>query len=136
MNLREKVIRGFVETSIENEDIIVRNLLQTGRIEREEWEEISGDLQELVEQYEKEEITSEEFIKQRKEITKGFNKSKEEKKAGLTGEKAEELYEQIRGKQREALKQAYMESSYSTLRISAKILSARIKFIIDRIKNM
>lgn len=136
MNLREKVIEGFVATYIENEQVIVRNLLQTGRIEREEWKQISQDFQELTERYNEEEIKPGEYIRKRKELRKEFNKSQEEKQAGLTRDKADKCYEEIKEQEEKNLKKAYNESDNSTIRIAGKILSARIKFIIARLKTI
>ena len=136
MNLRDKVIEGFVATYIENEQVIVRNLLQTGRIEREEWKEISQDFQELTQRYRENEITPGEYIEKRKELRKEFNKSQEEKQAGLTRDEAEGCYSEIKEQEEKTLKKAYNESGHSTIRIAGKILSARIKFIIARLKTI
>jgi len=136
MNLRDKVIQGFVATYIENEQIIVRNLLQTGRIEREEWKDLSKEFQELTEKYSEEEITSKEYIKKRREIRKKFDKYREEKQAGLTRDEADKCYNEIKESQEETLKEAFKNSEHSTIRIAGKIVSARIKFIIARLKNI
>lgn len=136
MNLRDKVIEGFVATYIENEQVIVRNLLQTGRIEREEWKQISQDFQELTQRYRENEITPGEYIEKRKELRKEFNKSQEEKQAGLTRDEAEGCYSEIKEQEEKTLKKAYNESGHSTIRIAGKILSARIKFIIARLKTI
>jgi len=136
MNLREKVIEGFVATYIENEQVIVRNLLQTGRIEREEWKQISRGFQELTEKYNENEITPGEYIKERKELRKEFNKSQEEKQAGLTRDEADGCYSEIKEEEEESLKKAYNESGHSTIRIAGKILSARIKFIVARLRTI
>ncbi|PSH00636.1 MAG: hypothetical protein BRC30_02495 [Nanohaloarchaea archaeon SW_7_46_7] len=136
MNLRDKVIQGFVATYIENEQAIVRNLLQTGRIDREEWQELSEQFQELAEKHAEEEITSQEYIKQRRELRKKFDKYREEKQAGLTRDEADKNYNQIKKNQEETLKKAFKNSSHSTLRIAGKIVSARIKFMIARLKTI
>jgi seryl-tRNA synthetase len=136
MNLREKVIKAYTDTYTENEEVIVRNLLQTGRIDEEEWQEIAEQLTELAEAYRNSEKTPEQFIKGRKQVRKKFNKSGEEKKAGLTRDEAENLYHQIKEQQQQTLEKAYKESGYSTLRIAGKILSARLKFIAARLKNI
>lgn len=136
MSLRDKVIEGFVATYIENEQVIVRNLLQTGRIEREEWKQISRDFQGLTEKYNEEEIDSGEYIKERKELRKEFNKSQEEKQAGLTRDEADKCYSEIKEEEEKTLRKAYNESEHSTIRIAGKILSARIKFIVARLKTI
>lgn len=136
MNLREKVIEGFVATYIENEQVIVRNLLQTGRIEREEWKQISQEFQELTGKYKENQITPGEYIQKRKELRKEFNKSQEEKQAGLTRDEADNCYQEIKEEEEKTLKKAYNQSGHSTVRIAGKILSARIKFIIARLKTI
>ncbi|MFB6115410.1 MAG: hypothetical protein ABEK04_03880 [Candidatus Nanohalobium sp.] len=136
MSLREKVIKGFVHTYIENEEKIVRNLMQTGRLEKEEWNAIADKLTELAEKYEEGELKPEEYIKNRRDVRKEIDKSREEKKAGMTREEAEKLYQNIKEEQRETLENAYIDSNFSMLAILAKTLSARLKFIVARLKNI
>lgn len=136
MNLREKVIEGFVATYTENEKVIIRNLLQTGRIDEEEWSQISQELTQLAQEYQDGEKDPNQFIKERRQIRKQFNRSREEKQPGLTREEAEGLYQEIEEEQRETLEKAFKQSGHSTVRITAKVLSARIKFIAARLKNI
>lgn len=136
MNLREKVIEGFVHTYIENEEKIIRNLLQTGRLEREEWSSIAAQLSDLENSYSEGSLGPEEYIKKRKEVRKEIEKAREEKKAGITREEAEDLYREIKESQRDVLQKAYIESDFSIIRIMVKILSARMKFIAARLKNI
>jgi uncharacterized protein (DUF3084 family) len=136
MNLREKVINAFAATYIENEKVIVRNLLQTGRIDEEEWEKIAQQLNQLAEEYNTGDKEPEEFLAERKEVRKNFNRSREEKKAGLTREESEGLYQEIEEEQRETLEKAFTECGYSTIRMSMKILISRLKFIAARLKNI
>ena len=136
MSLREKVINGFTEMYVENERAMVCNLLQTGRIDREEWDEISKSLLDLTEDYEEGDLTPEKFLKQRKNVRKKFSRPKEEKKPGLTGGDAEDLYRDMEEEQKEMMKKALEESGKSTPRIALKIALIKINFVISRLKNI
>lgn len=136
MSLREKVIQGFVHTYIENEEKIVRNLLQTGRLEKEEWSSIASQLSELQDSYRINNLEPEAYIKQRQKVRKEMERVREEKKAGMTREKAESLYAELKEDQRSTLEKAYLESNFSVIRIMSKTLSARMKFISARLKNI
>ncbi len=136
MNIREKVVRGFAETYIDNEQVIIRDLLQSGRIDKEEWQRISQDLQSLAQRYRDGKISATDYIKNRNQIREEFNRSKEEKQPGLTREEADKMCEEIAEDQKQALKKAYMESSSSTIKIAFKILAARVKFTAARLKNI
>lgn len=136
MKFRERVINGFVHTYIENEEKIVRNLLQTGRMNEEEWNNIAERLEEKAEKFLEEEYGPKKFIRARREELTEFNRAKEEKKAGMPKEKASKLYGEIKDNQRKVLERAYTESDISTITVLGKTLSARLRYTITRLKNL
>ncbi|MFB6180354.1 MAG: hypothetical protein ABEJ93_00590 [Candidatus Nanohalobium sp.] len=136
MNIREEVIKGFTHTYIENEEKIVRNLLQDGRLEEKEWEQIKDHLNHLKNKFQQKEITPEQYLQKRKQVREKLEKPQKTKKPGKTREQAEKTYRKIKEEQRKALKNAYIRSHYSTLRILQKTLSARISYTITQLKNI
>lgn len=130
------MIKGFVHTYIENEEKIVKNLLQTGRMNEEEWQGIADRLGQKAADYLQEEIAPKEYIRSRSEEITEFNRSREEKEAGMTSEKATNLYGEIKENQRKALQKAYIDSSISTFTVLAKTLTARFKYTVTRLKNL
>lgn len=134
MSLRASVVKGFVDSYLRSEERIVIRLLRTGRLEKEEWSEISGKLNTLAENYENGEISPQEFLEKRKELEEEIHHGRTEKNGGTTKEEAFELYEEYREQHEDVLVDAYIRSGRSTIVLLANIPVIKLRNFVAGIR--
>ncbi|MFB6204558.1 MAG: hypothetical protein ABEJ69_00505 [Candidatus Nanohaloarchaea archaeon] len=134
MRLRERIVKGFVDSYMRTEQRLVILLLRTGRITSSEWSQVSEELNELAEAYQNGEITAEEFIDDRKDLEEEIRSDREEKKEGCTKEEALSLYTDYRNRHEDALEEAFMESNRSTIGFLLKIPLVKARYTLSGIR--
>jgi hypothetical protein len=134
MSLRVRTVKGFVNSYLRSERKLVTDLLRTGRLTPEEWEEIARKFEEPAEEYENGDITAEEFLERRREIEKELRNGREEKQQGVPREEAFELYSDHRDRHEQLLEVAYMDTGKSTLHFLFKIPALRVRRMLSSLR--
>lgn len=135
MRLREKIAEGFTHSYLRTEQKIVVDHLRAGRIDQETWQEHLKELEEITEQYLAGEMNPQKFLKRREQITKEIRNAEHSDITGVTKEEAINLYEPVREKHEDILKEAHQESTPTT-RIFYKTISNKMALTFTQFKNI
>ncbi len=133
--LREKITEGFTHSYLRTEQKIVVDHLRSGRIDQQEWKEHLEELEEITEAYLAGEVNPREFLERREAITREIRHAENMDICGLTRDEAVNLYEPVRQKHEEVLKQAHQESTPTT-RIFYKTLANKMALTFTQFKNI
>jgi hypothetical protein len=136
MELKKKVAEGFAHSYLRNEEKVVIRHLQTGRLDQKEWQQHLKDLEELIEDYVAGEIQPEKFLEKRREKTREFMKTKDKESRGLTREEAMNLYQPLREKHREVIKDAHEESGTTMVELFVRTLNNKLNRTICEARNI
>ena len=133
--LREKITEGFTHSYLRTEQKIVVDHLRSGRIDQQEWREHLEELEEITEAYLAGEMNPRNFLERREAITKEIRNAENMDICGLTRDEAVNLYEPIRERHEEVLKQAHQEST-TTTRIFYKTIANKMALTFTQFKNI
>ncbi|MFB6203972.1 MAG: hypothetical protein ABEK01_05770 [Candidatus Nanohaloarchaea archaeon] len=133
MEIRERIVRGYINAYLRSEQKMVTKLLVRGRITGDEWEEYSRELNKVAGRYETGEIGPEEYLDRRKDIKKQI-KSPGEKGEGITPKEAMEKYREQREKEENLLIDAMKRSDRSSLSLLLKIPSIKASHLFSSLR--
>lgn len=135
MEIREKITEGYAHSYLRTEQKIVVDHLRSGRIDQKQWQKHLEELEEITEKYLAGEMKPEKFLEERERITKEIRNAENSDIQGLTKEEARKLYQPVREKHREILKEAHHEST-PTPHIFYKTLTNKLALTFTQVKNL
>jgi len=135
MQLREKITEGYTHSYLRTEQKIVVDHLRCGRIGQDQWQQHLQELEDITEKYLAGEMQPREFLEKREEITKEIRNAENTDIQGLTREEAVKLYQPVREKHRELLKEAHQETT-PTSKIFYKTLTNKLTLTFTQVKNL
>ncbi|MFB6242315.1 MAG: hypothetical protein ABEJ36_05970 [Candidatus Nanosalina sp.] len=135
MQLQERIAEGYTHSYLRTEQKIVVDHLRSGRIDQDEWQNHLEELEEITEAYLAGEMEPQRFLKKREEITKKIRNADNSDIQGLTKEEARNLYQPVRDKHEEVLKEAHQKST-STTEIFYKTITNKLVLAFTQIKNL
>lgn len=135
MQLREKIAEGFTHSYLRTEQKIVVDHLRAGRIDQETWQQHLKELEEITQAYLAGEMKPKRFLEKREQITREIRNAENTDITGVTKEEAINLYEPVRDKHEDVLKEAYQESTPATT-IFYKTLTNKMALTFTQFKNI
>lgn len=134
--LQEKLRTGFSESCLRTEQKIVVEQLRKGRITRDKWEEYREKITDNIDKLEQNEITSEQYLDNRKDLIEQISNEKSEKTDNITRKEALKMYNEIRDDQKESLLKVNKEKEQSSLKVLYKTLENKFTLRITQFKNL
>jgi hypothetical protein len=135
MRLKEKIAEGFTHSYLRTEQKIVVDHLRAGRINQETWQEHLEELEQITEAYLAGEMKPERFLERREQITREIRNSENTDIMGVTKEEAVSLYEPVRDKHRDVLKEVHHKSTPTT-EIFYKTVTNKIALTFNQFKHL
>lgn len=135
MELREKITEGFTHSYLRTEQKIVVDHLRSGRIDQEDWQQHLEELERITEMYLSGKMEPKRFLELREEITKEIRNAENMDICGLTKDEAVNLYEPVREKHEDVLKEAHKETT-PTSKIFYKTLANKMALAFTQFKNI
>lgn len=135
MELREKIAEGYTHSYLRTEQKIVVEHLRTGRIDQEKWQEHLEELEEITEAYLAGEMEPKRFLEKRELIKKDIRDAESTDITGLTREQAKNLYQPVREKHEEVLKEAHHRST-PTSKIFYKTIVNKMALTFTQFKHL
>ena len=135
MRLKEKIVEGFTHSYLRTEQKIVVDHLRAGRIDHDTWQQHLEELEQITEAYLAGEIEPEKFLEKREKITREIRNAENMDITGVTKEEAINLYEPVREKHEDVLKEAHHESTPTT-RIFYKTVTNKMTLTLTQFKHI
>ncbi len=135
MRLKEKIAEGFTHSYLRTEQKIVVDHLRAGRIDQETWQEHLEELEQITEAYLAGEMKPEKFLEKREQITREIRDAEHTDITGVTKEEAVSLYEPVRNKHEDVLKEVHHESTPTT-RIFYKTITNKMALTFTQFKHL
>ena len=135
MQIKEKIVEGFTHSYLRTEQKIVVDHLRAGRIDQETWQEHLEELEQITEAYLAGEMNPQEFLERRERITREIRNAESMDITGVTKEEAVNLYEPVREKHEDVLKDAHHESTPTTV-IFYKTVTNKMALTLTQFKNL